>query len=220
MDSVTFADPSVAAISKSIIFSKFNAAVDSQLAGMYGVIAYPTMVIVKPNGAEIDRLVGFYPPEDFIPALFDVMQNRNTLDDYLTRLANYPDSSELRMEVADKYRYRNQTDHARMHYYYVIDNDAENLLGYSDDCLLSLGQMELKSKNYAAAVDYFEKMQADYPTSELFEEANIYVPYTWMRAGEDKKAIKAFEAFKKEFPESEDLEWVDKQIAKIKEGED
>ncbi|MBU1320649.1 MAG: outer membrane protein assembly factor BamD [candidate division Zixibacteria bacterium] len=218
MDSVTFTNPSVAAISKSVIFSKYNAEVDSQFAKLYGITGYPTMVIVKPNGAEIDRLVGFYPPEDFIPALFDVMQNRNTLDDYLTRLANYPDSAALRMEVAEKYKYRSQSDVAKMHYNFIIDSDRENLLGYSDDCLLSLGQMELKAKNYADAVGYFEMMQTEYPASELFEEANVYVPYTLMKAGEKKKAIKAFEAFKKEFPESEDLEWVDEQIVKIKEG--
>ena len=31
-----------------------------------------------------------------------------------------------------------------------------------------------------------------------------------------KKALELFESFKKEFPESEDTEWVDKQISKLK----
>ncbi len=218
MDSVTFVDPAVAAISKSIVFSRFNADKDSALAKTYGVSGYPTMVLVKPNGTELDRLVGYYPPTEFIPALFDILQNRNTLDDYLTRLANHPDSLALRSEVAEKYQYRSMSDLAKKHYNYIISADPDNQQGFSDDAMLALGRMELKAEHYADAVELFERLQVRYPESELFEEANIYVPYTYMKAGEDKKAIESFEAFKVEFPESEDIEWVDKKIAEIKEG--
>jgi tetratricopeptide (TPR) repeat protein len=218
LDSVTFIDPAVAAISKSIVFSKFDADKDTILAKTYGITGFPTMVLIKPNGTEIDRLVGFYPPEEFVPALFDIMQNRNTLDDYLTRLANHPDSHALRIEVAEKYQYRSMNVPATMHYDYIIFDDPENLQGFSDNSMLALGRMELKAEHYSDAIDMFNKLQERYPDSELFEEANIYVPYTYMKADEDKKAIEYFEVFKTEFPESEDIEWVDKKIAEIKEG--
>ncbi len=218
LDSVTFVDPAVAAISKSIVFSKFDADKDTILAKIYGVAGYPTMVLIKPNGTELDRLVGFYPPEEFVPALFDIMQNRNTLDDYLTRLTNHPDSHALRIEVAEKYQYRSMNVPATMHYDYIILDDPENLQGFSDNSMLALGRMKLKAERYSDAIDMFEKLQDRYPDSELFEEANVYVPYTYMKAGEDKKAIEYFEVFKTEFPESEDIEWVDKSIAEIKEG--
>jgi len=218
LDSVTFRDPLVIALSESIVFSKHNGKVDTTFSKSYGVVAYPTMVVVKANGAEIDRLVGYQPPEKFIPGLFDIMQNRNTLDDYLTRLTAHPDSFALRQAVADKYQYRGETDLAREHYSYFLENDPENALGFSDDALMALGKMEAKAKNYDIAIEKFERLRADYPASDLFEEASVWVPYTYMRAKDTTKAIELFEAFKEQFPESEEIEWVDKQIKKLKEN--
>ena len=176
------------------------------------------MILVKTDGTELDRLIGYKSPENFIPALFNIMQNRNTLDDYLNRLASHPDSFDLMIKVAEKYQYRGQADSAKGYYNYIIENDPENTKGYTDNSFFALGRMEQRGKNYDEAIEYFEKLEADYPASELYEDACIYVPYIYMKTGNDKKALKLFEEFKKKFPESNDLKWVDKQIKKIKEG--
>jgi tetratricopeptide (TPR) repeat protein len=210
-------DPGVAALSKSIVFSRHDAEKDTLLAAKYGVVAYPTLVLVKPNGMEIDRIIGFLPPEDFIPAVVDVLQNRNTLDDYLTRLAKSPSDLDLRMSVAEKYQYRGESETAEEYYWTIVNDDPSNLSGHSDDCLLAIGRMDISAEAYETAVDLFERLQSDYPESELFEEANIYVPYTYMKAGKTEKAIERFEQFKIEFPESEELEWVDKKLTELRE---
>ncbi len=205
-------------MSRSMIFSKHNAEVDSQLAKFYGVSGFPTMVFTRPNGSEIDRIVGFLPPEEFIPAVLDLLQNRNTLDDYMTRLATYPDSFELRMEVADRYQSRGWYDKAKAQYKSILAEDSSNARGLSDNALMSLAQVELREKRYDEAVRLFQKLATEFPSSESYEDAHIYIPYTYMRAGENKKALKFFNEFKTKFPQSEELEWVDQQIAKIKEG--
>ncbi len=220
MDSVTFTDPVVIGLSESMVFSKHNGKVDTTFSGAHGVVAYPTVVLVKPNGMELDRLVGYYPPEKFVPALFDILRNRNTLDDYLTRLAEHPDSFELRSAVAEKYGYRGDRDMARKHYNYFLENDAANANGFTDDALLALGQLEVRAKNYDTAIDYFERIRAEYPSCELYEEASLWVPYTYMREGKNAEAIERFGAFMQEFPESEEIEWVEKQIAKLKEKQE
>jgi tetratricopeptide (TPR) repeat protein len=210
----------VIALSESMVFSKQNGKIDTAFSKAYGVIAYPTVVLTKANGTEIDRMVGYRPPERFIPGVFDIMQNRNTLDDYLTRLAAHPDSFALRNTVAEKYLYRGEYDQARNHYGYVLKNDTENARGFSDDALFALGNLESRAKNYDAAIANFEKLIADYPSSERFEEANLWVPYSYMQAEDTVKALELFEAFKEDFPESEELEWVDKQIKKLKKEKD
>ena len=210
----------VIALSESIVFSKQYGKIDTAFSKAYGVVAYPTMVLTKANGNEIDRIVGFRPPEKFIPGLFDIMQNRNTLDDYLTRLAAHPDSFTLRNAVAEKYHYCGKYDQARNHYGYVLKNDAENAKGFSDDALFALGRLESRAKNYDAAIENFEKLKSDYPSSELFEETSLWIPYTCMKAEDTAKALDLFEAFKEDFPESEELEWVDKQIKKLNEEKD
>ena len=200
-----------------MVFSKHNGKVDTVFSGAYGVVAYPTMIVIRPNGIELDRLVGYYPPEKFIPALFDILQNRNTLDDYLTRLTAYPDSFRLRHVVAEKHGYRGESEIARSHYRYFLEKDSANAKGFTDDALLALGKLEVRAKNYAAAVEYFEKLRANFPTCELYEEASLWVPYTYMRAGDSTAALRRFEAFREEFPQSEETEWVGEQITKLRE---
>jgi tetratricopeptide (TPR) repeat protein len=119
--------------------------------------------------------------------------------------------------VAEKYKYRGKSDLARKHYAYVLQNDPQNAVGFTDDAVLQLGKLEARDKNYGAAIAYFEKLQTDHPASDLFEEASIWIPYTYMRADDTVRALERFEAFKEAFPESEDLEWVEKQIKKLKE---
>lgn len=218
MDSVTFENRIAASVSKSLIFSKHNGKVDTSFARRYGIAAYPTMVVVKPNGDEVDRLVGFYRPEEFVPAILDLLQDRNTLNDYLSRLMQYPGSLSLRLEVAEKYRNRSSLDEAREHYEYVLETDPDNGEGFSDDALMAVGKLELKARNYDLAVEQFERFKKTFPDSEMYEDAAIYVPYTLMRAEKVAEAIEQFEQFKKDFPDSEELEWVDKQIQKLKEG--
>lgn len=217
MDSVTFTDPIVIALSESIIFSKQWGKVDTAFSKAHGVVSYPTLILVKADGTELDRIVGFQPPESFIPSLFDIMQNRNTLDYYLTKLESYPDSFDIRNSVAQKYRYRGDNDNARMHFNYFLEKDPENSIGFSDDALLSLGKLESTAKNYDTAIGHFEMLIADYPDSELREEASIWIPYCLDRAERDTEALEMYEAFILEFPESEDIDWVNKQIKKLKE---
>ncbi len=205
----------VVALSESIVFNKQYGKIDTAFSKAYGVVAYPTMILVKASGTELDRIVGFRSPEKFIPELFDILQNRNTLDDYLTRLAAYPDSFELRNAVAEKYRYRGESDLAENHYGYVLEQDPANERGFTDDALFALGKMESRDKNYSTALERFEELLADYPDSELFEEVSLWVPYTHMRADDSVRALDLFEAFKKDYPESEEIDWVDEQIDKL-----
>jgi outer membrane protein assembly factor BamD (BamD/ComL family) len=45
----------------------------------------------------------------------------------------------------------------------------------------------------------------------------VMIPYTYYKSGDLKKAEKHYKKFKKDYPESDRLEWVDKQLEKIKE---
>ena len=49
------------------------------VAARYGVHAYPTLVIVDAEGGEIDRIVGYRPPETFIPEIQRILRGEGTL---------------------------------------------------------------------------------------------------------------------------------------------
>jgi thioredoxin-related protein len=86
MDDSTFTDKIIIELSDKILFLKLDAGIDTAEAARFGVTYYPTVVLLKPDGDEIDRLVGYYPPADFYNEIQLYLQGRETLEDYLTRL--------------------------------------------------------------------------------------------------------------------------------------
>ena len=52
----------------------------------------------------------------------------------------------------------------------------------TDDAILAIGKLEARAKNYEAAIEQFEKIRSDYPSSELYEEASLWIPYSYMKA--------------------------------------
>jgi thiol:disulfide interchange protein len=55
LDANTYSDSLVISLLSDNIFVKINAEVDTALADQFGVSGYPTIVIAKSNGEEIDR---------------------------------------------------------------------------------------------------------------------------------------------------------------------
>lgn len=66
---------------KAFVNAHVNASTDAgrEVAARYGVHAYPTLVIVDGKGAEIDRIVGYRPPETFIPEIERILRGEGTL---------------------------------------------------------------------------------------------------------------------------------------------
>jgi thioredoxin-related protein len=67
MEKDTFSDSEVQIELKEMVALKVNAeAGGEELAGRYGVDSYPTFVFTDSEGAEVDRILGYLPPADFI----------------------------------------------------------------------------------------------------------------------------------------------------------
>jgi thioredoxin-related protein/tetratricopeptide (TPR) repeat protein len=67
LDEDTFSDQQVRQQLGELVVVKLDAEREGrELAKRYGVESYPTLVFTDPDGEEIDRIVGFLPPGDFI----------------------------------------------------------------------------------------------------------------------------------------------------------
>jgi len=58
LDTVTFVDSAVIAMSQNLVFAKINAEKDTVTAQLYKVRGYPTVVLMNADGSEIDRIGG------------------------------------------------------------------------------------------------------------------------------------------------------------------
>jgi outer membrane protein assembly factor BamD (BamD/ComL family) len=219
-------------LNRDLAFVKVNGYEDTTLAKQYGISAYPTVVLVGKDGKEIDRIVGYYPPVEFLNTISLYRDGKETLADYLKQSEEYPDSVELLYKLADKYEGRSKFDEAREYYQQIITKDSDNEFGFTDKAIHSVGYIDYRNKDFQAAIDKEKEIIEKYPESEIFEDAHIYIPYylsRWAKYETDegnkkeaeqltKSAIKHFEDFLKKYPESDDAEWAKEQIDKLKES--
>lgn len=200
-----------------MIFVKVNGWEDTTSNRKFGVRGYPTLILLRSDGTEIDRAVGYLPPEDFVQTMTDLAQGIGTLDAMLARLADNPNDAEACWEIGQKYYYRSEDSLATQYFTKVIEIDPQNTSGYADDAAFQF-VMEIYyegEERYDDAIAGFRDVIKQYPGSDMAEEAATYVPYILARQGKNAEALKLYEQFLKDYPESSEVDWVQGQIENL-----
>ena len=70
------------------------------------------------EGNEIDRIIGYRPPEEFFNELNRIKNRENTLSDLITRYKQSINNSSVKIDLAEKYILMNLPDSARS----LLDN--------------------------------------------------------------------------------------------------
>jgi len=218
LDANTYTDSLVISLSTDNIFVKINAEVDTALADKYGISGYPTIVIAKPNGDEIDRIWGYLPPTEFYNQVQLYLQGRETLDDYLARLQDEPENLAYLSMVGEKYASRSMYDSAAHYYESIAEIDKDNKEGYAAKALASLHDTQSRAKDYTAALATCMRLLQLYPDTPESDEAAALLGYYTAKKGDEVEALKLYKAYLKMNPESDNAEWVKKRIADL-EGE-
>lgn len=216
MDDSTFPDPYVQKFLKNFELGKINAEVDTLLAQKYGVRSFPTFLLLKPDGTEIDRIVGYSPPEEFVGAMVNSLNGVGTLEDLKARQAAAPQDYDLMFELAEKYMYRSDYEQARDYYARLIEGAPADKDTLASAVAYKLAYMKYKEKDFAAAAQIYARMAADYPDAGEAESARLMVAYCYQQAEDFAKARAEYAQFLKDYPETEEKEFVAKQMEKMK----
>ncbi len=215
IDTVVLVDSAVIEfLSSEMILVKIDAEVDSALTREHHISGYPTTVMLDENREEIDRLVGYVPPEEYIQTFRDYARGIGTLDDLLRRVETEPDRV-LYMNIADKYKYRGGAEEARVWFQRVLDEgDPRDSL--SGESRLALADMMRRSKNWDDAIKAYEAVSKDFSGTETGDNAEIWIAIVYRNQGDTTEALKRFEAFIRANPgETKNAEYCRKQIEKL-----
>lgn len=194
--------------------AKVNGKEDTLLAQQHHIVAYPTLVMVDKNGDEVDRVVGYEEPDSLLTKLRDYRKGIGTLADLLTKAEANPDRF-LSLEIAEKYHYRGGNENAVTWYQKVIDTgDPRDSL--SGESRTAMADMYRRAKEYATALEAFTGIMKDFEGSMFAQDAEIWRAIVHRQKGDTTTAITAFEEFIEHYPESEDVDYAQKQIAKLK----
>ena len=90
----------------------------------------PTLLFVDSEGNEVDRIIGFMPPTEYLLRIEDIVQKRNTLSDYLTRYNQGIKSADIIAAIAMKYEDRRENDKAAEFYSILIADFPDPLSEY------------------------------------------------------------------------------------------
>ena len=121
LDTDTYTDQRVIEFAKkNLISKKIDAEKNNgpQQKKKYRVKGYPTILLLDSEGNEIDRIIGYRPPEEFFNELNRIKNRENTLSDLITRYKQSINNSSVKIDLAEKYILMNLPDSARS----LLDN--------------------------------------------------------------------------------------------------
>jgi outer membrane protein assembly factor BamD (BamD/ComL family) len=220
LEDSTFTDPNVIALSKNMVFVRVEAKKDTLIREKYKIAGFPTVILMNSAGDEIDRIYGYAPAEEFVATIQDYLQGKNTLEDLSKRFEADPKDADLAFKLAEKYEGRQMYDEAGADYQKVLQLDPDNEKGHSDQALMSLAWLEMRKKDYPKAIDTFKYFLQKFPQSEMAQDAEVYIPYSYAKAGDTTQALELYQKFLSAHPDSPDTDWVRDNISKLKgEGE-
>lgn len=215
LDTVVLSDEkAVAFFANEMVLASVNAKEDTALAKEYFVSGYPTSVLVRADGSEIDRIVGYMEVDDFLKTLTDYENDIGTLEDLLSK-AETDSSRTLAFEIADKYKYRGGKAEAAEWFNKLIDA-GDPLDSLSGEGRMALADLTYRDRAYDEAVAAYDKIIADFGETAIGEQASVWGGYINQKKGDTTEAITRYEQFLKDFPKSEDTAFVQKQINKLK----
>ena len=199
---------------REMLMVRVNAEVDTLLAQKYAISGYPTLVLVHPDGAEVDRIVGYMPIAPFLQQLRDYENGIGTLDDLLAK-AKTSEDRELFFKIADKFKYRGGADDARAWFTKIVETGS-GTDSLSGEARMSLADMIRRAKDYDAALARFKKIESDFGSGRFAETAAIWQAICFRQMGDTAQAISGFERYVTAYPKAEDVDYAQKQIEKLK----
>lgn len=199
---MTYRNDSVAALANEIVFVKVNAEKDTAMSHKYGVAGFPTVVMTKSDGTEIDRIYGYAGPKEFLKTIRDYQAGRNTLPSYLAQADSAPTPA-LYYLIAGKYIGRKKFADGEKYLNKILELDPNNAQGYSDSAMYLLADMKIRAKEFDAARDAYRKLMDVYPQSGLVDDALFGIAAVNRRAEKYDDAIAGFKMFMSVYPQSE-----------------
>ncbi len=195
--------------------AKLNAEVDTASASRYHVRYYPTICVLKEDGTEIERVVGYYRAPAYMEQVEDYLAGRNTLDAMLGQETAKADSADFIFRLAERLSFHGRFDEGRTRYLRAVSLDPENRTGDVDDALYNLARMSRKEKDFARARKYAQTILERYSSGDMMKPAFLEVGINLKKSGSLPEARHVFLDYAKRFPDDEDAPWAREQADTI-----
>jgi hypothetical protein len=187
--------------------AKLNAEVDTVTAARYRVTAYPTILVLKPDGTEIDRLAGYYRAPEYMGLVEDYLAGRNTLAALIDSESTLGQDPRFVARLADRYHEHGLNPEARSRYERMLQLDPKNQSDLVDNALTSLGYMSRHAKDYPGERKYAQMVLDRFPESDQAKTALLQLADSYKRQESWTRAHEVYLDYTKKYPGDEDTPW-------------
>jgi tetratricopeptide (TPR) repeat protein len=144
----------------------------------------------------VDRIIGFLPPTEYLLRLNDIINKRNTLDDYLARFEKGELNSDLIAAIATKYEDRKENEKAAEFYSILINNYPDPSSELFKNGKFFLATYEFINGDDNALTDYVKNN----PNSEFNIDAYRKMTRHYANIEEREKELAAYKEMLSMFP--------------------
>lgn len=173
-------------------------------------------MVYNAKGEHVDRTLGYVRPAEFMATVDDYQKGIGTLGSMLAEEKDKSADPAFLYKLGGRLMAWNRLDEADTRFASIVTVDPDNKSGHSDDALIDRAWVCRKKENWDCAIGHAKDCYSRWPEGEKASEAWIYVAYYSQQGGKNAEAIAAYEEYLKKWPEGEDVEFAQKQIAKLK----
>ena len=201
LEARVFPAPVVQAVLQTVVPWRIDAEKGAglEVAERYRIIGYPTILILEPSGAEIERVFddgvvnATDAPESFAAAIQAAIARKSTIDDLALAVKNKPaDPTHLyRLGFALAARGRENREAAVLRLRQAIDKDTNNAFGVASMSLYALGKFLYfrGEHDYDMAARTLRELIDRYPESQEAPSAHDWLARSLHAAGRTGEAL-------------------------------
>ena len=167
----------------------------------YNCQGVPHLLFVDQEGIEVDRIIGYLPPSEYLARVQDIRDNKHTLNDYLTRYENGEINSDIVAGIAMKYADRGDDENAKHYYSILIKDYPDPESEYYQQGTYFLASYAFENGN-KAALNFFI---LSFPESSYIEDAYRDMVYYYADNKMKDEELITYNRMLAHFPESSNI---------------
>jgi thiol-disulfide isomerase/thioredoxin len=196
LDAETFNTEVAAAAVRELVTIRVDAEAGEgpAVAERFKAIAFPSVILLRPDGSEVDRIVGFVDAEDFARQIQNFVAGRETYDALLARQAASPDDLELTMQAGERAALRGDAATAERLLLRAIGTTPPGSDRHIEARTLLGRYVYLRTtRRFDAAIEQFAEIERQRPDTREATTAAIDTFIAHSRAGSADAAQQTFD---------------------------
>ena len=194
MDETTFTDARSIELLNSMIPAHWDAEKDPwvAVAKKYKVSAYPTFLVIGPDGKEVDRHLGYLETAEFVQTIDGYRNGIGTVAALQKELQKSPENVEVLYKVGIKHAEAGRSDQAAAALNKVLTLDPKNT-ERNPEILYRMGEAYYVDQKFTEAKPYFAKLTTEYASSEIAPDGMKRLAATEFKLGNNDTAVATYE---------------------------